>query len=40
LSLSGVDPKALAETLFNDYRIFTVGVDRPGVTGLRVTPNL
>ena len=23
-----------------DYRIFTVGINRPGVIGLRITPNL
>ena len=35
-----IDPRELADTLFNDYRIFTVGIDRPGVRGLRITPNL
>jgi len=40
VGIEGTDPKKLAETLFNDYRIFTVGIDRPGVNGLRITPNL
>jgi len=40
VGIEGYDPKALAETLFNDFGIFTVGIDRPGVNGLRITPNL
>jgi selenocysteine lyase/cysteine desulfurase len=40
VGIEGIDPRALADTLFNDYRIFTVGIDRPGVRGLRITPNL
>ena len=34
------DPRDLAKTLLEEHRIFTVGIDRPGVRGLRVTPNL
>ena len=34
------DPVELADTLMRDYRIFTVGINRPGVIGLRITPNL
>ena len=34
------DPRDLAKTLLEEHRIFTVGIDRPGVQGLRVTPNL
>ena len=40
VGIEGYDPRELADTLFRDYRIFTVGIDRPGVVGLRVTPNL
>ena len=40
VGIEGYDPRQLADTLFRDYRIFTVGIDRPGVVGLRVTPNL
>lgn len=40
VGIEGTDPRELADTLFRDYRIFTVGIDRPGVRGLRVTPNL
>jgi len=34
------DPQDLAKTLLEEHRIFTVGIDRPGVRGLRITPNL
>lgn len=40
VGIEGIDPRELADTMFRDYRIFTVGIDRPGVTGLRITPNL
>lgn len=40
VGIEGIEPRALADTLFNDYRIFTVGINRPGVRGLRITPNL
>ena len=40
VGIEGFDPVELADTLFREYRIFTVGIDRPGVRGLRVTPNL
>ena len=40
VGIEGTDPRELADTLFRDYRIFTVGIDRPGVRGLRITPNL
>ena len=32
--------RELADTLMQDYRIFTVGINRPGVVGLRITPNV
>jgi selenocysteine lyase/cysteine desulfurase len=40
VGIEGIDPKELADTLFRDHRIFTVGINRPGVRGLRVTPNI
>ena len=40
VGIEGTDPRELADTMFRDYRIFTVGIDRPGVRGLRITPNL
>jgi selenocysteine lyase/cysteine desulfurase len=38
--IEGWDSRELADTLMQDYRIFTVGINRPGVVGLRITPNL
>ena len=40
VGIEGIEPKELADTLFRDYRIFTVAINRPGVRGLRITPNL
>ena len=40
VGIEGIDPVELADTLMKDYRIFTVGINRPGVLGLRITPNL
>lgn len=40
VGLEGWDPRELAKTLLEEHRIFTVGIDRPGVRGLRITPNL
>jgi len=40
VGIEGIDPRELADTLMKDYRIFTVGINRPGVRGLRITPNL
>ena len=40
VGIEGIDPRELADTLFQDYGIFTVGINRPGVQGLRITPNL
>ena len=33
-------PKALADTLFDKYRIYTVAIDTRPVKGVRVTPHL
>ena len=40
VGIEGTDPVELADTLFREYRIFTVGINRPGVRGLRITPNI
>jgi selenocysteine lyase/cysteine desulfurase len=40
VGIEGVEPKDLASTLLRDFGIFTVAINRPGVRGLRVTPNL
>jgi selenocysteine lyase/cysteine desulfurase len=40
VGIEGIEPSDLAETLMKDYRIFTVAIDRPGVRGLRITPNI
>jgi selenocysteine lyase/cysteine desulfurase len=40
VGIEGIEPASLAETMFRDYRIFTVAIDRPGVRGLRITPNV
>jgi selenocysteine lyase/cysteine desulfurase len=34
------DSGDLADALMNDYGIFTAAIDRPGVRGVRVTPNV
>ncbi len=40
VGIEGIEPAELANRLMNDYRIFTVAINRPGVSGLRVTPNI
>lgn len=40
VGLSNLSPKALADTLMNDYKIFTVAIDNEAVKGIRVTPHL
>ena len=40
VGIAGWEPRELADTLMRDHRIFTVGIDRPGVRGLRITPNV
>ena len=38
--MAGLAPAALAQTLFDRYRIWTVAIDGAGVHGVRVTPHL
>ena len=40
VGIEGIHPVELADTLFKDHGIFTVGIDRPGVLGLRISPNV
>lgn len=40
VGVEGIEPNRLAKMLMEDFGIFTVGIDRPGVQGLRITPNL
>ncbi|MGL5891143.1 MAG: aminotransferase class V-fold PLP-dependent enzyme [Bacteroidia bacterium] len=38
--IKGVAPAKLAEILFDNYKIFTVAIDKNGVQGCRITPNV
>ena len=40
VGVEGIEPKALAEILFDKYGIWTVAIDRPNVRGCRITPNV
>ena len=40
VGIEGIEPAVLAERLMKEYRIFTVAINRPGVRGLRITPNI
>lgn len=40
VGIEGIEPADLATKLMEDYRIFTVAINRPGVRGLRITPNV
>lgn len=40
VGIEGIEPAALADKLMQEYGIFTVAINRPGVRGLRITPNL
>ncbi|MBL6715628.1 MAG: aminotransferase class V-fold PLP-dependent enzyme [Pseudomonadales bacterium] len=40
VGIAGWAPRELADALMRDHRVFTVGINRPGVQGLRVTPNV
>lgn len=40
VGVTGMTPKALADTLFDKYRIYTVAIDTKPVKGVRVTPHL
>ncbi len=40
VGIEGMQPQELAQTLLKKYRIWTVGIDRPCVRGVRITPNV
>ncbi len=40
VGVKGMPPRQLMDTLFEKYQIWTVAIDRPGVQGVRVTPNV
>ena len=40
VGIEGIEPKDLAQILLEKYKIWTVAIDRPGVRGLRITPNI
>ncbi len=40
VGIEGIAPTNLAKKLLEDHRIWTVGIDRIGVKGVRVTPNI
>ena len=40
VGIEGISPADLAKRLLDDYKIWTVAIDRPGVQGLRITPNV
>ncbi|MEO1653222.1 MAG: aminotransferase class V-fold PLP-dependent enzyme, partial [Bacteroidota bacterium] len=40
VAVKGIPPRELSKTLLEKYRIWTVAIDRPGVQGVRITPNV
>lgn len=40
VGIEGIEPSDLAKTLLEDYNIWTVAINRPGVRGLRITPGI
>jgi selenocysteine lyase/cysteine desulfurase len=40
VGVRGINPKDLAKNLFEEHKIFTVGIDTVGVQGCRVSPNV
>ncbi len=40
VGIEGIEPADLANRLMKEYQIFTVAINRPGVRGLRITPNI
>lgn len=40
VGIDSMTPSELANKLLTDYRIWTVAIDRPGVKGCRITPNV
>jgi selenocysteine lyase/cysteine desulfurase len=40
VGIKDLNPQAMADILFNKYKIYTVAIDGAGVHGCRITPNL
>ena len=40
VGIEGLEPAELAERLMNEHGIYTAAINRPGVRGVRVTPNV
>lgn len=40
VGIQGIEPGTLAKMLLEKYQIWTVAIDRPGVKGVRITPNI
>ncbi len=40
VGIEGMEPSDLAKNLLDKYRIWTVAINRPGVRGCRITPNI
>lgn len=40
VGIEGIPPKEMADRLMKEFNIWTVGIDRPGVEGCRITPNV
>ncbi len=40
VGIEDIEPADLAKTLLDKYQIWTVAINRPGVRGLRITPNV
>jgi selenocysteine lyase/cysteine desulfurase len=40
VGVKGMKPAALAKTLLDKYKIYTVAIDGAGVHGCRITPNV
>jgi len=40
VGIEGIEPADLAKTLLKKHQIWTVAINRPGVRGLRITPNI
>ncbi|MCB0637807.1 MAG: aminotransferase class V-fold PLP-dependent enzyme, partial [Lewinella sp.] len=40
VGVANLTPRELADKLMDDYRIWTVAINRPGVRGVRISPNV
>ena len=40
VGVTGMTPKALADALFDRFKVYTVAIDTAAVKGVRVTPHL